>query len=394
MNPSARIRRYVDASSALRRTLAMADRAVHHPVPVETVQEVGQRSGRPGPQPLVSVIIPCYNYAHFLPDAIGSALRQEGVDVEIIIVNDASTDDSAIVAASFQQRHPQVRLLDSETNTGHVVAFNTGYALARGEFIVRLDADDLLTPGSLLRSVTLFRAFPRVGLVYGHPRHFSTSTVPEAVIGDISWSIWSGEDWLTDRCRRGVNCITTPEAMVRGSVMAEVGPLRTELRFAQDMEMWFRVAAFSAVGRINGADQALHRDHAASMSVTVGAGRLVDLAERRLVYNLTFDAAGCRLGEPERMRSIAMRRLAVEALRSACHCYDRGRTDAEPVDELVEFAQATYPRWRELREWRALSMRRRMGTQLSRSFPPFTMRAAAQVMAGELAHARWLETGT
>ena len=83
--------------------------------------------------------------------------------------------------------------------------------------------------------------------MYGHPRHFSTSTAPDAVIGDISWSIWSGEDWLTERCRRGVNCITTPEAMLRGATMAGVGPLRTELRFAQDMEMWFRVAAVSAV---------------------------------------------------------------------------------------------------------------------------------------------------
>ena len=81
------------------------------------------------------------------------------------------------------------------------------------------------------------------------------------------------------------------------------------------------------------------------MSVTVGAGRVVDLEERRMVYNLTFDAAARRLREPERLRAIAMRRLAVEALRSACHCYDRRTTGDEPVDELVDFAQATYPQW-------------------------------------------------
>ena len=101
-------------------------------MPVKTIHDVGQRHRPGGPNPLVSVIIPCYNYAHFLPDAIGSALRQDGVDVEIIVVNDASTDDSASVAVSFQQRHPQVRLLDNKTNTGHVVAFNNGYALPKG----------------------------------------------------------------------------------------------------------------------------------------------------------------------------------------------------------------------------------------------------------------------
>ena len=61
-----------------------------------------------------------------------------------------------------------------------VATFNDGAKTATGEFLVRLDADDLLTPGSLARATQLARAYPSVGLVYGHPIHFSTESLPES----------------------------------------------------------------------------------------------------------------------------------------------------------------------------------------------------------------------
>ena len=180
--------------------------------------------------PKVSIIIPCYNYGHFLPDSVGSALAQVGVEVEVIVVDDASTDDSANIAQQIAGKDSRVTLLRHDQNCGQVVAFNNGYAIATGEFIVRLDADDLLTPGSLARSIALFDAFPSVGMVYGHPKHFTTTEPPKPKVGHTrSWSIWSGLDWLAERCRRGWNVITSPEVVIRASTMRRIGPLNARL---------------------------------------------------------------------------------------------------------------------------------------------------------------------
>ncbi|MGN6549908.1 MAG: glycosyltransferase family 2 protein, partial [Pararhizobium sp.] len=103
----------------------------------------------------VTVVIPCYNYARYLPDSVGSALTQEGADVDVVVVDDRSTDDSVAVARAFARADPRVTVVEHAVNAGPVKTFNDGLALARGEFLVRLDADDLLTPGSIARSLAV-----------------------------------------------------------------------------------------------------------------------------------------------------------------------------------------------------------------------------------------------
>jgi hypothetical protein len=346
-----------------------------------------------GRRPTVSVVVPCYNYGRFLPDSVGSALGQDGVDVQVIIVDDASKDDSAALAEAMAAADPRITVVRHHTNTGHVVAFNDGYARATGEFIVRLDADDLLTPGSLARAVALFDAHPSVGLVYGHPHHFDTDFPPVPNLAVRGWSVWSGADWIAERCRQGVNCITTPEAVIRASVMAEIGGLDTRLRYAQDMEMWLRTAAVSDVGRVDGPDQALHRDHATSMSVTHGAGELLDLQERRTVFGVLFDGPGARLPGAEAMHTAAKRQLATHALIHACHAYDRGRAGTADIDAFVAFALATYPHAAQLSMWRALERRRRVGARLAPLMPPFAASVVWRRLRRVADHRRWVKAG-
>ncbi len=342
-------------------------------------------------RPRVSVIVPCYNYGRFLPDAVSSALLQKGVDPEVIIVDDASTDDSASVAESLAHRDSRVTVIRQECNTGHVVTFNVGYAAANGEFIVRLDADDLLTPGSLARSVALFDAFPRVGLVYGHPLHFATNVPAKTRSTVRGWSIWSGEDWVAERCRKAVNCITTPEAMIRASVMRSTGPLSTALRYAQDMEMWLRTAAVSDVGRVDGPDQAFHREHAGSMSSTYG--KLVELVERRNVFDTLFSGLGSRMSRATELYRVARSALADEALADACYAYDRGRTEAVSVQSYIDFALDTCPETRDLPHWRALQRRQCVGARLAPIPPVFTATVVARRVQWEMDYRRWQRTG-
>jgi glycosyltransferase involved in cell wall biosynthesis len=124
-------------------TLNPAESTIPRALDVVTGSAVSQRPVRP---PTVTVVVPCYNYARFLPAAVDSALAQDGVQVKVLIVDDASTDGSAEVARSLAGRDGRVRLIARPRNGGPVASFNDGLAAADGEYLIRLDADDLLTP--------------------------------------------------------------------------------------------------------------------------------------------------------------------------------------------------------------------------------------------------------
>jgi glycosyltransferase involved in cell wall biosynthesis len=96
-------------------------------------------------EPQFSIVVTCYNYARYVGQAIESALAQTYADVEIIAVNDGSTDGSGAVLASFGDR---ITLIE-QVNRGQIAAANRGYAACRGDIVLFLDADDLLLPGAL-----------------------------------------------------------------------------------------------------------------------------------------------------------------------------------------------------------------------------------------------------
>lgn len=117
--------------------------------------------------PLISFIVPCYNYARFLPDCLNSILGQEGnFDFEVIVIDDASTDDTAEVIRKFTG-DPRIRVITHATNLGHAGTINEGLMKARGEYIARIDPDDRYCPDFLSHVMEKFYAFPGVGLVYG-----------------------------------------------------------------------------------------------------------------------------------------------------------------------------------------------------------------------------------
>lgn len=271
-------------------------------------------------KPLVSVVIPCFNYAGYLPLAVQSVLDQAEVRTEIIIVDDRSTDISLEVARRLEAEHPNVIVHEHEVNKGPVDTFNDGLAVATGEYLVRLDADDLLTPGSLARGVSTMIEHPSVGLVYGHPIHFSGEDLPAARTRLDSVCLWPGLEWLGNRCRDGLNVITSPEVLMRKSVVDVVGG-QEPLAHTHDMEMWMRIAAFSDVAYVRGCDQAWHRDHELSLSARK-VDSLTDLEERRLAFDTLFDGMAGELPEAKAMRKAANRALDKASITMALHEHD------------------------------------------------------------------------
>lgn len=344
--------------------------------------------------PSVSVVVASYNYGRFLGECLESVVSQEGIDLEVIVVDDASTDDTPQVAAAFAARDPRVRVIRHETNRGHIATFNEGLRAARGDYVLKLDADDLLAPGALARAAAVLEDHPRVGLVYGHPHYFEGSPPVLADTTSVEGVVvWPGRDWLAERCRTGANCISNPEAVVRRSLLEEIGYYDSRLPHTFDFEMWMRLASVSDVARVEGAVQGLYRVHQASFQRTIHAGLPTDLRGRRDAFDVAFEGPAGRLPEAGGLHARARRQLARHAVDQACRAYERGRAEQEPVDELVTIALDTWPQVSALPEWQALQRRRRAGARRARRVPGFQARRALRRVREERNMSRWLRHG-
>jgi hypothetical protein len=308
------------------------------------------------PLPTVSIVIPCYNYGHYLSDCVDSVLTQRGVAVEAIVVDDASTDGSAEVARRLADRDPRVRTIRHRKNMGHIATYNEGLEAATGDYVVLLSADDMLTPRSLARATGVMEARTSVGLVYGHPRVVYGDLITPARTRVWGTSVWQGSDWISAQCRRGLSCIYNPEVVVRGSVQRAVGGYSDQLPHTADLEMWLRVASIADVAHIRGSDQAYRRMHGASMMQTTYAGLLTDLRGRRDAFEAFFRGAGARLARNRDDWATVRRRLAGESLDHVCSQLRRGGTNSTEAADYVAFAEelvggdvATLRQWREYR---------------------------------------------
>src|SRR5258705_6750881 len=117
-------------------------------------------------QPLISFVVLCYNTERYVGECIESILAQKGsYDFEIIAIDDCSPDGTRKVLRSFSD--PRLRLIEHETNLGHIAAINHALTQTRGAYVARIDSDDRYRPDFLMETVPLLERFPEVGMVYG-----------------------------------------------------------------------------------------------------------------------------------------------------------------------------------------------------------------------------------
>jgi glycosyltransferase involved in cell wall biosynthesis len=202
------------------------------------------------------VIIPCYNYAHFLPDAFASVLAQTLVDWELIVVDDGSTDATLTIARQLLAQHPDRRMrVFHQPNQGNAAARNTGAARAAGEYMMYLDADDLLAPTYLEQTTAILRAQPNVGFVntgmrlFGEDRHDWPSTAYVARLLPLENAVLS-------------------HALLRRVAWEQVGGFDAVHRLygLEDWDFWLRLAAVGWQGRHIDQLLVFYRRHGRSMS--------------------------------------------------------------------------------------------------------------------------------
>lgn len=180
--------------------------------------------------PRFSIIIPCFNQAHFLNDALQSLLSQSYADWEAIIVNDGSLDDTSLVANEWIKRDNRVRLVEQQ-NAGLSAARNAGIAAASGLYIALLDADDMYGP-DFLQSVNthLDQGF---GLVCCGYTYFNTK-------GTIHRIVRHSEQLEFNSILTG-NLFPPVAVAFQRQVLDKTGLFDTDLKSAEDWDLWIRM---------------------------------------------------------------------------------------------------------------------------------------------------------
>lgn len=304
---------------------------------MQKLRRVSAFSGTVDPSPRVSVVIPCYNYGRYLEGAVRSSLDQPGVRVDVVVVDDASTDGSQRIATELADSDNRVRVVMHARNQGHVETYNEALAMATGEFVVKLDADDLLSPGSLVRSAALMTANPGVVFCYGRPVVFRGEVPQYEPTRVRGWTVWEGNTWIRRVLNRGHNVIHQPEVMIRRRAVVEAGGYRTELRWAEDYNLWLRLAATGQVGRVRGPAQGFYRVHKASLQRTAQNLELSDLKARVDAVELFFSECHDQQ-EAEELRFLAFRALVRNARELAATARGSGEAAAESIREFNAIA--------------------------------------------------------
>lgn len=310
------------------------------------------------------VIIPCYRYGHFLRRCVESVLNQAGVEVRVLIIDDASPDQTATVAAQLAAQDWRVQFVRHDTNRGHLTTYNEGLDRASGDYTLLLSADDLLTRGALSRAGRLLNAYPGVGLVYGRQITFGTDAelTEEYVAPDeCGWRVVPGNEFLETVCASGSNPVATPTAVVRTWLLKEVGGYRAELPHTADMELWMRLANRAAVGILD-TDQAFKRMHPHNMQRQYVLESVKDLQQRKVAFDLFFRYCGRHQPGRHRLENLAHQSLAEEAFWAASRAFDAGNLAG--CQTLTRFALALSPDLRSRAEWSRFCWKRRLGPRL------------------------------
>lgn len=187
------------------------------------------------PHDLVSVIVPSYNMAGFLPQAVQSALAQSYTNLEVLIVDDGSTDNTSEVVRLWEG-DARVRV-HRQVNGGLSNARNQGIAHTRGPFIALLDADDTWVPDKLSRQMELFAGRPEVGVVYSGYQRMDREGRPLPTEPTPMHRGWVSGALLIE------NFVPAASAVVRRECFERCGGFDETLRTGEDYDMWLRLSA-------------------------------------------------------------------------------------------------------------------------------------------------------
>ena len=329
----------------------------------------------------VDVIVPCYRYGHFLRQCVESALNQHGVDVRILIIDDASPDATAEVATQLLREDSRVTFSRHLSNKGHIATYNEGIEWIKATYYLLLSADDYLLPGALASTSSFMDAHPNVGLAYGRTITLDDrSTSAHTYLGqDASWQILTGLDFIRRSGAR--NVVPTPTAVVRTSLQKQLGGYRPELPHSGDFEMWLRLAAHCSIG-VSEAYHGVYRRHPNNMSLLYTNGSCsLDLLQRKSAFDCFINVCGNTLPNADNIYSRFSRLLACDAIALASSAFNDG--EMKITEQLSALAISIFPQITRSLPWAKLLFKRIVGYRVWSAVQPAvnTFRRAASPLA-------------
>jgi glycosyltransferase involved in cell wall biosynthesis len=295
--------------------------------------------------PTVSVVVPCYRYGHHVTECVTSLLANTEVDLDILVIDDASPDDSWSVVQRLPELDPRIRVHRNEANRGLIPTANSGVLAATGDYVVLLSADDVQAHGWLDRGVALLEANPRAVLAYGPVLRFA-GVVPEVRTGRGSRPVvHRGLDWIGRACATGINGIVCPEAIVRTSAQHRVGGYRADLPYTSDMEMWLRLASIGDVVQDRGDFAAFTRVSPQSMSAVAESSMIRILEIRRDAFNAWHEYAHDLVPGSDALLARAHHTLARTAMSRAYVAFLSDPSNDGEADTMGKFAMDLDPGW-------------------------------------------------
>jgi Glycosyl transferase family 2 len=308
----------------------------------------------------VDVIVPCYRYAQYLRQCVQSVLSQRGVDVRVLIIDDASPDHTPEVGRQLADDDARVAYTRHLSNRGHIATYNEGLSWASADYLLLLSADDYLLEGALERAVELMNQHPEVGFTFGNAIAQDGSGVMRSIGIPVSLAdaehprVLAGVSFMRTTGAR--NIVPTPTAVVRTELQKVVGGYRKELPHTGDMEMWLRLAARASVGVV-GANQAVYRQHTANMS---GSYKwLQDLQQREAALHSFLDDCEHLLDDKRAIRRQLFQQLGREAVGAASWAFNDDKMELS--DELLAYARLVDPSVRRSWPWAKLAAKRLIG---------------------------------
>ncbi len=210
--------------------------------------------------PKVTVIIAAYNVARFIRQSVESALTQSLNNIEVIVIDDGSTDNTQAILQTFSDH--RLVLLRQE-NSGVSAARNVGLAVARSPYVFFLDADDMLTRDALARMVATLDGLPERIACFGHHIKISEDGVELSTRSYLRWKMLPGGDTLRNLIAKnfisGAICVRTDAARA-------IGGFNAALTLGEDWEFWCRLAALGDFAAMPGEIILLYRQRFSSAS--------------------------------------------------------------------------------------------------------------------------------
>ncbi|PBB84938.1 MULTISPECIES: glycosyltransferase family 2 protein [unclassified Mesorhizobium] len=275
--------------------------------------------------PRIDVVIPCYNAGRYLAQCIRSVLSQNIDDLRIIVIDNASTDDSVGVARRFAAEDSRIEIVCHARNLGPVASFNEGIDLASGDYFIVLCADDLLADGSLQRATNVLESNPTAVFAIGSELSMIDGKDFVEPSQSGRWRVTEGARFVEDCCRHLGLSLALGAVLVRTTAQKAVGHYRASLPHADDLEIALRLARLGCVVEFEGA-LGIRRLHPEQMTVVHFSDKLVQLKEREAVFNSFFTQEGAAMHEATRLHRIAMHRIGDAAYWSAVSHLFRGKT--------------------------------------------------------------------